>query len=162
MNRPIVILGLNPGTRHMGVAVFYGPHLHDWRVRATGAGSLRDRVDRAADIAACLIAKHSPDVVAIKRLHPSRDSAELRLMADSILGHARRKGLVIRRYTIDDLKAAFAPGVSINKRRLARVIAYRYPDLQIELKKEEESRNAYHIRMFEAVAMASLCYYELE
>lgn len=162
MNRPIVVLGLNPGTRYVGVALFYGPHLHDWRVRATGDGSPRARGKAAREIAAELIDRHSPDVVAVKRLHPSRQSPDLRRLVDSLLGLARRRALLVRRYTSDDLKAAYAPGVTINKRDLARLVASRYPDLQIELKREEQSRNPYYTRMFEAVAMASLCYYELE
>ena len=162
MNRPLVVLGLNPGTRYTGVAVFYGPHLHDWRVRATGDGSSRARGNTAKDMVSALIERHTPHVLAIKKRHPSRSSAELRRLEDSITGLSRRSGLLVRRYTIDELKAAFAPGMPINKRDLARVIASRYPDLQIELRREEQSRNPYYIRRFEAVAVASLCYYELE
>ena len=70
----------------------------------------------------------------------------------------RKKGVSLRQYGIAELEAALASGERINKAQLAERIAARYPILFPELQGEKRNKNPYHMRMFEAVALAALCH----
>jgi hypothetical protein len=45
----------------------------------------------------------------------------------------------------------------VSKKKLAKTISETYPFLERELVKEMASRNPYHTRMFEAVALGLTC-----
>jgi hypothetical protein len=51
---------------------------------------------------------------------------------------------------------------SMNKRKLAELAASRYPVLAHEARKEKTINNPYQIRMFEAVALGSVCLHQLD
>ena len=67
----------------------------------------------------------------------------------------------IHEYSIDDLKAFFYLG-RINERQLAEMITSDYPVLSYELEKEKAIINPYYVRMFEAVALGSICFSHLD
>lgn len=119
-------------------------------------------MDKAMVILSDLIEQHEPDVLAIKEIHPSRTSRNLNQLVGQIRGIARRKGLRIYRCSIKDLERFFSPEERINKRELAELVASEHPVLSHELNKEKAIRNPYYIRMFEAVALGSVCLHQLE
>jgi hypothetical protein len=55
-----------------------------------------------------------------------------------------------------------APGSKLNKRKLAELLAAMYPALVYDFQREAENRNPYRVRMFEAVALAAVCWQEIE
>jgi len=98
----------------------------------------------------------------IKKLHPSRSSKNLLCLTEEIVRQARKKRLGLRHYSVDELKSHFYPREKSNRRKLAKHLAVTYPVLHHELKKEKNSNNLYHLRMFEAVALAKLCLNKLK
>jgi Holliday junction resolvasome RuvABC endonuclease subunit len=75
---------------------------------------------------------------------------------------ARRRGIRVREYSIQDVKVALCPDVKANKRRLAGVLAAMYPALAYDLEREMQNRNPYRVRSFEAVALAAVCWQQIE
>jgi hypothetical protein len=65
--------------------------------------------------------------------------------------------LRIYQYPIKKVEAFFSPRKRINKKQLAEILTSRYPELLPEFRKEKASKNPYHIRVFEAVALGALC-----
>lgn len=59
-------------------------------------------------------------------------------------------------YSIDDIEQFFSPERNINKSKLAELICQRHPVLRHELEREQDNYNPYHVRMFEAVALATM------
>ncbi len=160
--KPIKILGVNPGTRYLGIAIFSGAELRDWRVNVVKGKWSKEKVKKVKGIVLSLIDKHEPSVLSIKKLNPCRSSSNLTRLSTKIKNLSRRKGLRVYQYSIGDLKTYFSPQNKINKKRMAEIVTRDYPDLCHELGKEKGNKNSYHIRMFEAVALGLVCYHQLD
>ena len=163
MQRKILkILAINPGTRYLGVAVFEGPELLDWRVRTIKGRTFKMKLERAKAVVSEFIEKYQLNVLAIKKLHHCRSSASLNQLVARIKQLAKRKSLKVCQYPIKEVEAFFIPDGRTNKKKLAELLAARYPELVHEFNKEKANRNSYHIRMFEAVALGVVCSYQLQ
>lgn len=152
------ILGINPGTKYLGIAVFQGPNLRVWKIRVTKGRWSKDKKKRIKGIIHEYIDHYDLNTLAIKKLHPSRSSANLDTLVAEIKDYCRRKGLGIYSYSIEELEANFSNEGRINRIGLAEIIAQTYPVLFHEIEKERINKNPYYHRLFEAVALGSLCY----
>jgi hypothetical protein len=162
MKKPLKILAINPGTRYLGIAVFQGAELRDWGVKALKGKWSKEKIKKAMRIIFSFIEQYEPNVLAIKKLHPSWSSSNLNKLAAEIKELSKRKGLRIYQYSVNDLEAFFSPAERINRKKLAEIIALDYPELFHELEKEKSHKNPYYIRMFEAVALGSICFHQLD
>jgi len=160
--RTLKIIGINPGKRYLGIAVLQGPELMDWRVKVLKGKWSKEKMKRAVEIISEFIDRYEPGVLAIKKLHPSRRSKNLNRLVARIKEFSRRKGLKVYQYSIKDLEGFFIQEGKLNKKNLAELIASEYPVLFYELKREKTNKNHYYFRMFEAVALASLCFHQLD
>lgn len=162
LKKPLKILAINPGSRYMGIAFFQGPELRDWGIRVVKGKWSREKMKKLRLIVSELIERYGPNALAIKKLHPSRRSVDLKRLVSRIKGLAKRRGLRVYQYSIGDLEAFLSPESRINKREMAEILASEYPVLFHELEREKDNRNPYHIRMFEAVALGSICFHHLD
>ena len=162
IRKPIKILGINPGTRYLGIAFFRGAELRDWRVKVVEGKWSEEKVKKIKTIILSLIDKYEPDFLSIKKLNPCRTSSNLTRLSTKIKNLARGKGLVVYQYTLDDLKTFFSPKDKVSKKKMAAIVTKAYPALCHEFRKEKGNKNSYYIRMFEAVALALLCFHKLD
>jgi Holliday junction resolvasome RuvABC endonuclease subunit len=156
------ILGINPGARYLGFALFYGHELHDWGVKVVKGRWSREKMKRIMMVASFLIEHYAPNIMAVKKLHPSRSSLNLKRLVVKIKGLSKRKRLKVCQYSIRELEAFLSPEEKISRERVAEIVAQKYPELFPELKKEKSHKNLYHLRMFEAVALGSTCFHQLD
>ena len=156
------ILAINPGTRYVGIAIFEGPELLDWRVKVIKGKWSKEKLQKIMLLLRSSIERHEPDVLTIKKLHRCRSSVNLNHLTSRIKQVSKRKGLRIHQYSIKDVESFFFPGVKSNKNKLAETITLKYPFLLHEFKKENANKNSYHIRVFEAVALGAVCSQQLE
>jgi len=155
------IIGISPGTRYVGFAIFYGSELRDWGVKNIEGRWSKEKQKRIMAFISSLTEQHKPNALAIKKLHPSRSSPNLNRLVARIKESAERKRLKVYQHSIKELESFFYPDGRINKRALAEKVAEKYSVLSHELKREKTIMNPYYIRMFEAVALGSLCLYQL-
>ena len=155
--KPLRIIGINPGTRYLGVAVLYGQELLDWRIKVLDGKWSKDKIVKAIGIVSELIGQHEPEALAIKKLHLSRRSENLSRLANKIKVLARRKKLKVYQYSIKEIEDFFIEGEKLNRRNLIEAMVKLYPILHHDLNKERNHKNPYYFRMFEAVALASAC-----
>jgi len=156
------IIGINPGTRYIGIAVFYGSELRDWQVKNMEGRWSKEKKEKLTMTLSSLIDSYESDILAIKSLHPSRSSPVLNRLVGGIKDLSRRRGLRVYEYSTDEVKKHLSPDAKINKRKLAEMVTSKYPLLRHELSKEQANMNPYYIRMFEAVALGSLCLHRLK
>ncbi len=154
-NNSQTVLAINPGTRYLGMAVFHGNQLQDWRVKILKGRWSKEKLKKALTIISTWIERHRPDLLAIKRLHPSRSSRGLNSLQTQIQRICLRKKLPLTQYSIKYLETVFCPEERKNKRSLAEAVAADYPELYHELNIEKLRKNSYHMRMFEAVALGA-------
>ena len=160
-NNSHTVLAVNPGTRYLGIAVFRGQQLQDWRVKILKGTWSKEKLKRALTIVSMWIERYRPDLVAIKRLHPSRSSRGLNSLHNQIQKLCLRNKLNLIQYTIKQLETVFCQEQRKNKRNLAEAVTARYPELTCELTTEKQRRNPYHMRMFEAVALGAAGVHEI-
>lgn len=153
----IRIIGINPGTRHLGIAVFDGPELMDWRIKVLKGKWSREKMKRTVGIISEFIERYEPSVLAIKKLHPSRRSQNLTRLVARIKQFSIRKSLKVCQYSIKEIERFFIEGRRLNKQNLIEAIVKLYPEVHHDLKKERSHKNMYYIRAFEAVALVSVC-----
>ena len=158
------ILAINPGTKYLGIAIFQDNDLRDWAIKVITGKWSESKFLKIQEIITDLIAQHHPDTIALKSLDPSRRSGNLETLVAEIRNIARKKGIEVQEYSIEDLKRFYSPEERINKRMLAELVAAEYPALFYELDKEWERKRTrnYYRRMFEAVALGTLCFYSLD
>lgn len=159
---PPRILAVNPGSRYLGIAAFRGPELLDWGVKVITGKTPTEKLKTARTIIVALIGQYVPNVLVIKELHPSRSSRQLDGLVRQLKSLSERRGIKLREYSIQDVKAALCPDARSNKRKLANILAAMYPALTYDLEQETQNRNPYRVRMFEAVALAAVCWQQIE
>lgn len=159
---PPRILAVNPGTRYIGIAAFRGADLLDWGVKVASGTTAAQRLAACRRIMAELFDTYKPNILAIKQLHPSRSSPSLDRLVRHIESFGRRRRIRIRRYSITELETLLCPRFKVTKQTLASIVANKYPALLYDLHRESQRQNPYRIRMFEAVALASACWHEIE
>ena len=153
-NKLLKILAINPGTRYTGVAVFVGTD-RDWAVKVIKGKNITD----------CVMGDVNQDginVISIKKLHVSRSSKALKRIADGIERFAASRKIGLREYSIDELKENILSETRGNKRLLMEEVSARYPFQSSDLQKESNHKNAYLVRMFEAVALGTVCFNDID
>lgn len=162
IQQPLTIIGINPGSRYIGIAVFRGSELHDWSIKVIKGNSSHATLKKAKRVITQCLERYAPNAIAIKKLHPSRSSPYLIKLVADITDLARQKGITVSAYSIKDLERFFVGEEKTNKRTLTEAIVSTYPVLYHELNREKHHRNPYHIRMFEAVALGARCFQQLD
>ncbi len=162
VKQTITVIGINPGTRYLGISVFHETELRDWRVKVIKGKCQKEKIERGMMIVSSLMEEHKPNALAIKRIHPSRSSQNLNMLVTKIKEFSRRKKLKVYEYSIKELEDFFSTEGKINKKEMVETVALKYPDLSNEFNREKKQKNPYHTRMFEAVALGSKCVYQLK
>jgi hypothetical protein len=157
-NRPSKIMAINPGWRYLGIVIFDGSGLREWRLKSVPGKDMKAKIENASMIISNFIERYAPDILAIKKLHPSRSSPNLRIMASRIEAACRKNRMMVCSYSVKELESVIPPGCRINKKELSDVLASEYPALSLELEREKRSRNPYYLRLFEAVALGHICF----
>lgn len=160
--QPLRILAINPGSRYLGIAVFRGPELLDWGVKIVGSRTPVEKRVAIRGILADFVEQYRPNILAIKKLHGSRSSRCLNEIVRQIEAVCSQRRIKIRRYAIGEIKELLCPNRKINKRALAGILAHKYPALLYDLERESKNQNPYRVRMFEAVALAAVCWQQIE
>ena len=158
------IIGINPGTRYLGLAVFQDRSLVDWRIKRLDGKWSKEKINKAIDVISDCIKRHDLKIIALKKLHPARSSKNLRLLVSRIKALAARKKIKVYQYSIKELENFFLTEEERhNKRTLAEKMVSDYPFLVNELEKEKahKNKNPYYLRMFEAVALGAACFHNL-
>ncbi|MGD0596848.1 MAG: hypothetical protein ABSA64_04910 [Sedimentisphaerales bacterium] len=156
-NKLCKILAINPGSRYIGVAVFYGNALQDWQIKNVPYLPEKRKLAKVKNIVLRLIERYEPDIIALKKFHPSKMSIHLKRIVNLIEKLACQRKIRIHNYSIKQVTDLIISDEPKNKARLAEVLANRYPDLMREFRKDILSKHHYHIRMFEAVALGTIC-----
>jgi Holliday junction resolvasome RuvABC endonuclease subunit len=156
------VIGINPGTRYLGISVFHGSELRDWRVKVVQGEQSKEKISRAMKIVSSFIGEYKPDALAIKKIHSAKSSINLNKLVTKIKESSKKKKLKVYEYSIKELETFFLPEEKTNKKKMTEIITSKYPVLCNEFNREKKRKNPYHIRMFEAVALGSICFYQLD
>lgn len=158
--RRFTILAINPGSKYLALSVFEGSDLRYWGIKVLKGKFSKEKIERIKEILSDFLDRYGINILAIKKLHPSRSSPNLKELVRKIKEYSKRKGLKVRQYSLREMEDFFSPGVRANKREVAQRVVSQYPFLNHSLQKEKENKNPYFIRMFEAIALGMVCLHQ--
>ncbi len=149
------IIGISLGTRLLGIAIVYDGTLYDFRVR-TFYGSWNE-TKRSKIIAAIrkAIEQYAITALVIKIPRPKHRSLRIQELQDDIRQLSEQLGIKLTICTINCLRDRYNGNTRPNKRVLVESIISKYPQHRQLAKlnvREHNSRRAYHIKIFEAIA----------
>ena len=156
------ILALNPGSRYLGMAVFYGADLREWRLRGLHQGSFEKRLSEAQSLVSEIVTRFAVRVLAIKTIPNSKSSHKLKLLVSHLRKIGELLGLKVFEFSVNEMKRFFFHGAAANKRMLMEEMAAQYPFLFKDLERQRKCKSQYLIRVFEAIALGAVCWSELE
>jgi hypothetical protein len=145
----------------MAVAVFresdlQESELREWSVKVFKGKWSAEKMKKILPVIDEIISRYDVTILTVKKLHPARTSRQLNLLVKKMKDTAKRRKLKVCEYSIKQLEQSLCPGEKGNKKKLAEKVVRDYPVLIHELEKERIHRNAYYIRLFEAVALGMM------
>ncbi len=150
--KEINILAVNPGTKYIGLAVFQGPDLTYWGIKAFKGKWSKKKLDKIKANLLNLIDRYDITMIVLKRINYSRSFRNLNHLVEAIERLAMKKRLRISLYRLSDLKKFLAKDMKVNKMDIAELVVARYLFLSYQLEKERKHKHPYFVRMFEAIA----------
>ena len=159
--RTIKILGINPGARQIGYALFHKSELRDWGIKSVKGRWSNEKKKKIERIFIGLLDQYKPDCLALKKLHPARSSLELSRQITRLKELCQSRNIRIYEYPLKYLEQIILTE-RMSKRKLIDSLSEQYPVLFAEAKKEHSNKNSYHTRMFEAVALGHVCFNQLD
>lgn len=150
------ILAIDPGTKHMGVAL-----LDNGALIYSGVKVIRNRrspheiIQTARRIILRLIKDFRPKTLVVEKTFfaNNRNSALLNVLFDEIKIIGKRKKLLVICYAPNTVKKAICGNGLASKEDVARVVIAKYPELKVYLTQDRKWKARFHQNMFDAVAL---------
>lgn len=159
------ILGIDPGTKEMGLAIIRGTQLISFGVHTLRNGHRpHDLVGQARRIVLAAIEEHGPDVVAIERplMLPTKRAAILSVITQELRGRAEDLGLRIVELTPEAVRQAVVGNPRATKIDVAEALVAGSFGQLVALVPRRPARGAlglrprdkYWLHMFDALGLA--------
>jgi len=150
------ILAIDPGTRHLGFAVFEGGELIHYGVKTIRRSrSPHEILAEGRGAVSRLTCYFRPTVLAVEKTFFARNrkTALLNVLADEIKIVGRKKGLRVVDFAANSVRKRICGNGAASKDEIARVLVSRYPELLPYLTSDRRWKERYHRNMFDAVAL---------
>lgn len=157
MLKPHTILGISPGTRIIGIAIWRQDRLTEWQIKTFKGswteGKLRDILYTLQR----MIDSYEITSLAIKKPDLIHSSLALDKLVSELQLVAQRKKVKVKMYSLEELKKFCSSDRKFTKAQMIQFIAEKNPVLHFEYNKEQKNRNPYYVKMFEAIVAVMLC-----
>jgi Holliday junction resolvasome RuvABC endonuclease subunit len=160
-----MILALDPGTHHMGVAVLSPSELVYYGVKTFKTKRPADALIRATRIVLQqLIVEHRPAILAYEKTFyaQSKSSALLHVQEAEIKRVGRAAGLVVTGYAPTTVRSLLCQDGRATKQVVARLLIDRFPELNGYLRTASKRQEKYWLNMFDAIAVGLVCAQETD
>ncbi len=151
------ILAIDPGTRHMGVAVLEDGKLVYYGVEVIARQKTpHETLREGRKVILRLINDLKPQVLVVEKTFfaNNRSAALLNVFGDEIRAIGRRKGLKVICFAPSTLKKFTCGNGRASKFQVATVIVSKFPELRVYLTQDRAWKERFHQNMFDAVALA--------
>jgi crossover junction endodeoxyribonuclease RuvC len=156
MSKAIKTLAIDPGTRHMGVALIEQGALVHYGVRTIEKGKTpHGTLHRARKAVLRLLQDFQPDKLILEKAFfaRSRRTALLNVLVDEIHALAKRRGIRVCLVAPTTVKLAICGSGHATKEQVARAVCAQYPELKAYLDQNRKWKDKFHSNMFDAVAL---------
>ena len=165
MDQPMTILGIDPGTKEMGIAVLRGQQLLAYGVHTLRNGERPyDLIGQARRVVLGYLERHAPDVVAIEAplMLPTRRAAILSVIAQELRGRAKELNLKVVEITPQEVRQAVLGNPRATKIDVAEALVRQgFGELKELIPKRPvraalglRPKDKYWLHMFDALGLA--------
>ena len=155
------VLAIIPSTKYLGVAIFIDTDLRDWFVKSIPNTSIKGKSEYVIEFISGLIERFNINVLAVKKLHPARQSKNLSDLVSKIKGVEKKINVSVSEFSLQAIEQFLIKG-KLNKKKLSEEVAAMYPVVFHEHEREKKNRSRYLTRMFEAIALGIVCFNQLD
>ncbi len=159
------ILAIDPGTRHMGVAVIHGDDLLYYGVKSFKRKRPAYQLLKATrDVLLQLIRDFRPSILAYEKTFyvQQKSSALLHVQEIEIKRLAEAAKLKVVGYSPSHVRRVLCRDGRATKQAVANLLVERFPEVAGYRHSHEGQRERYWLNMFDAVAVAAVCAEEID
>lgn len=153
---PPTLLGISLGTRRIGIAVMKENILLDWRIHSFKDSWSRSKQKDILFVIAGYIEECKVTEISIKKLDPIRNSEPLQNLFSEITMCANRKNIVMKSYSLLQMKKYFSKERTFTKSEMIKQVALQFPELIPEYNRDQKNKTPYYIKIFEAVLVVNM------
>lgn len=149
----VSVLGISPGTRSIGLAVFSDNTLVHWQVKTFQKKWSEQKLKTILTALERITNRYVVSQIVCKIIHPSLKGEGLKYLLEAIDRFCYERHIVFVPCSLDDLLTVALPsGTVLSKELMADYLSLRYPELARELSYERVNRHPHYMKMFEAIA----------
>lgn len=153
------ILAIDPGTKHLGVALLdNGALIYNGVKVIRNRRSPHETMHTAREIILRLIKDFRPQALVVEKTFfaNNRKSALLNALFDEIKNIGKRKKLQVICFAPNTVRKAICGNGLASKEDVARVVIAKYPELKVYLTQDRKWKARFHQNMFDAVALGMM------
>jgi Holliday junction resolvasome RuvABC endonuclease subunit len=161
----LTILGIDPGTKQMGLAVIRGSMLLRASVHTLrNGGHPHQVIGQARSVVLSYVTKHQPEIVAVERplLVPTKRAALVSVIVEELRGRSKDLGLRVVELSARDARKTIVGDPFAKKIDVARaLVRNHFPELRSRVPSPPkraalgfDHRDRYWLHMFDAIAVA--------
>ena len=160
--RDITILGISSGTQYYGIAVLRNGRLKDRRVKNFMEGWSQHKLNAIENAIEDLIIKYDVTAIALKSIPASKNTEGNTKVIHAIKKLADQHNIKMYFYTIEELQRYYSREKKVTKEILMDGVLDQFPEMIFEHARELQRDNPYYVKVFEAIAAATLCSHEIK
>lgn len=152
----MAVLGISTNTRLLGLAIIEGGQLTDYSIRLFKASwSPSKATDIITSLEPC-VREHCIKRVILSIPPKHHQTKEFQFLALRIEEYFLSLGIPLSICTRERLLSACTVGHKKTKKALMQSLVLKYPELTYCYQKELRNKNKYYVKLFEAVAVATI------
>lgn len=167
--KPIKILSIKPGTKHLAIAILDGQDLVYWVIKKIRFGVIPDSqvVKNLKDNLNKIIDFWKPKIIAVEDIFytQSRKNKLLHLLIKNIRNYGKTRKIKVYFYSPILVRKYFCKKEKVNKINTAKIISDLYPWLYEKYQREKMKRwykIKFGLRIFDAIAVGLFCNNQLK
>lgn len=167
--KPIKILSIKPGTKHVAIAILDNQDLVYWMIKKIRFGvipnsqvvkNLKDNLNKIIDF-------WKPEIIAVEDIFyaQSRKNKLINLLIKNIRNYGKTRKIKVYFYSPVLVRKYFCKKEKINKINTAKIISNLYPWLSEKYQREKRKRwykIKFGLRIFDAIAVGLFCHHQLK
>jgi len=150
------ILGINPGTRRIGIAVMRKQALVYFEIKSFQGTWSRKKLHNIISFLASVLKQYDVTKVTVKIPDTLPASLGFTQLIGSLNALCEHTGIRPRYYTFSEIKARHCREDAPTGVSLMAAIVDKHPELWPEYRREQKNEEGYYHKIFEAVAVARM------
>lgn len=154
--KPRKILAIDPGTRHLGVALLdNGRPIYHGVKTMTSRGSAESVLKEGRELIQRYLDDFKPDILAVEKTFfgKSRNVVLLNVFANEIAAIGKRNRIQVVQIAPTSIRKRLCGNGHAGKEEVVKVIVSKLPEFKVYVTQDRKWKELYHRNMFDAIAL---------